>query len=74
MTIYPRNYFAPYSPCETQATINHVVENKDSYTIHWFNANWNLSRKGYIFITTKYINNPILKALIKVKRYLGYKK
>lgn len=74
MTIYPRNYFAPYSPYETQATINHVVENKDSYTIHWFNANWNLSRKGYIFITTKYINNPILKALIKVKRYLGYKK
>lgn len=74
MTIYPRNYFAPYSPYEIQSDDSQVVEDKDSYTIHWFNANWNLSRKGYIFITTKYINNPILRSLVKIKRYLGYRK
>lgn len=75
MKIYPKNFFAPYSPYDRTVIDNkHVIGDEESYTIHWFNANWNISRQGYVFITTKHIKNPILKVLIKIKRWLGYKK
>ncbi|WP_061205134.1 glycosyltransferase family 32 protein [Lactobacillus crispatus] len=69
--IYPKYYFCPYVPYSKELYVNVA---SDTYTIHWYNANWNLSCKGYMFITTKYIDNPVLKFFVKIKRYLGYKK
>lgn len=67
--IYPRSYFAPYSP---DIDCNNLVDAKDTYAIHWYNMNWGMSRKGYIFSTTKHIENDIVRALIFAKRFIGY--
>lgn len=37
------------------------IETAESITIHWYSANWNMSRKGYVFLNTKHIKNPLLK-------------
>lgn len=72
--IYPRSFFAPYSPVDFTIDEKQPIEDENSYTIHWFSSNWNITSKGYVFITTKYIKNPILRMLTKPKRWLGYKR
>lgn len=65
--IYSRGTFSPYSPYD----INFPISN-NTYTIHWYSTNWGLSLKGYIFLTTKYLRNPLEKNIIKIKRTIGY--
>ena len=69
--LYPQNYFSPYEP-------NHVydmtVEELDTYSIHWYTQNWNMSKKGYVFINTKHIKCPIKKGVCALKKNLGYLK
>lgn len=38
------------------------IETAESITIHCYSANWNMSRKGYVF-NTKHIKNPLLKGI-----------
>lgn len=67
--IYPQTYFSPYVPgIET----NKKIETEDTYSIHWFTQNWNMSRKGYVFINTKHIKNPVRKLIVILKKNLGY--
>lgn len=67
--IYPQNYFSPYTPGnQYQAT----VETKETYAIHWYTQNWNLSRKGYVFIQTKHIKNPLTKRIVMLRKNIGY--
>lgn len=67
--ICPQNYFSPYEP---QKKVDGKVETEDSYTIHWYTQNWNMNRKGYVFINTKHIKNPMKKALEIIRKNIGY--
>ena len=69
--IYPQGYFSPY---ELEKKYDGKVEGDKSYTIHWYTQNWNMSRKGYVFITTKHIKNPVLKNATIIRKNLGYLK
>lgn len=69
--IYPQNFFSPYQ-CETE--FDEQIEKKETYTIHWYTQNWNMSRKGYVFIHTKHINNPIKKGIEIIKKNIGYQR
>lgn len=70
--IYPRYFFAPYSPYDNYDDVKKI--NDKTYAIHRYSANWGLSLKGYLFITTKTIKNPLKRNLIKIKRIIGYMK
>ena len=48
------------------------IETKDTYAIHWYTQNWNMSRKGYVFINTKHIKNPVRRFVAVLKKNLGY--
>ena len=69
--IFPVEYFSPYNPWrENQG----IVESFSTFTIHWYNANWGMNRSGYVFITTKYIKNPIILFFTKIRRTIGFLK
>lgn len=68
--IYPREYFAPYSPDEK--ITNGLVQKKETVAIHWYSGDWNMSRAGYVFLNTKHIKEPIKKCREVVKKNLGY--
>lgn len=67
--IYPNDFFSPYSPSKKN---NEKVECDESFTIHWYTQNWNMSRKGYVFIHTKHIKNPLMRTVQAAKKNLGY--
>ena len=67
--IYQQDYFSPYI---FNKEYKGVVESKETYSIHWYTQNWNMSLSGYIFIHTKHIKNPIIKLLVKLKKTCGY--
>lgn len=67
--IYPQNYFSPYIP---EKNYNKPVETEETYSIHWYTANWNMNLRGYIFINTKHIKNPIKLKIMQVKKTIGY--
>ena len=67
--LYPQTYFSPYVP---GIESNNKIETKDTYAIHWYTQNWNMSRKGYVFINTKHIKNPVRRFVAVLKKNLGY--
>ncbi len=67
--IYPQCYFSPYVPDRQNEKL---VESEDTYAIHWYTCSWNMSIRGYVFMNTKHIKNPIMKSVIATKKYLGY--
>lgn len=67
--ILPQVIFSPYVPGKKYET---KVEKENTLAIHWYSQNWNMSRQGYAFATTKHIQNPILRALVGIKKTLGY--
>ena len=69
LKIYPQEYFSPYVP---NVYVDGKVEKENTYAIHWYTKDWNMSRKGYIFIHTKHIKNPIKKFIESCKKSIGY--
>lgn len=67
--IYPRDYFSPYSPGQE---CRGVVETSNTFSIHWYSGNWNLSRKGYVFMNTKHIANPLKHCVQVIRKSIGY--
>lgn len=67
--IYPQSFFSPYEP---EKRYDGKVEDDKSYTIHWYTQNWNMSRKGYVFINTKHIKNPIKYIVEILRKNIGY--
>lgn len=67
--VYPQSYFSPYVP---EKKYENTVEDEETYSIHWYTQNWNMSRKGYVFIHTKHIRNPIKKGITSIRKNLGY--
>lgn len=69
--ILPQKLFSPYNPNEESLTL--VKDSVDSYTIHWFNSNWGMSRKGYVFLQTKHYKG-IRKYYEIIRKNMGYLK
>ena len=67
--ILRQDVLSPYIP---GSTYEHTVEDYNTLSIHWYSKNWNLTRKGYVFMATKHIKNPILRHIIGAKKTLGY--
>lgn len=67
--ILDRNLLSPYDPFKDYKMDR--VETEETYTIHWFNANWGMTRKGYIFLNTKQFTG-IQKAIEIVRKNIGY--
>lgn len=67
--IFPQEYFSPLD-------INYRVKDKmvgteNTYTIHWYNANWGLTRKGYVFLRTKQYKGA-RKTIEIFRKNIGY--
>lgn len=67
--LYPQSVFSPYEP---EKEYDGKVEDGESYTIHWYTQNWNMSRKGYVFIHTKHIKSPFARMVQVIKKNIGY--
>lgn len=71
--VYPESYFAPYRYDAGEIGLQSgTVEKAESYAVHWYSRDWNLSRKGYVFIGTKHIRSPFRRAAAKLRKNLGY--
>lgn len=64
-------YFSPYV---IGIESKEKVENEETYSIHWYTQNWNMSRKGYVFVNTKHINSVPKKIFAVVRKNIGYLK
>ena len=69
-TILPQDVLSPYEPTREYRGL---VENENTLSIHWYSNDWNMSRKGYVFMHTKHIANPLLRQLAAVRKSFGYK-
>ena len=69
--IYKKEYFSPYDPEERK---EELVEKEETISIHWYTRNWNLSCRGYAFLNTKHIKNPVIKQFVYIKKMIGYLK
>ncbi len=69
--VYPKDYFSPYIP---RKKYQEIVEKKETFTIHWYTQNWNMSLKGYIFVNTKHITNPLKRIIEIIRKSIGYYK
>lgn len=69
--LYPSDYFSPYT---RGMQVEGIVETMNTYSIHWFTNNWNMSMRGYVFMHTKHIKNPIKRILVAIRKVLGYVK
>ena len=58
--------YDPFSDVEVER-----VGSDDTYTIHWFNANWGMTRKGYVFLNTKQYSGA-KKAVEVMRKNIGY--
>lgn len=50
--VLPRECFSPYSP---ELSADGVIGTSGTYAIHWYSGNWNVSRKGLVFMRTKHL-------------------
>lgn len=67
--VLERNILSPYDPYKEYG--NELVEKSETYTIHWFNANWGMNRKGYVFLNTKQYSG-IKKCIEIIRKNVGY--
>lgn len=67
--LYPQTYFSPYAPGEVYEGI---VEKEETYSIHWYTQEWNMNRKGYVFINTKHIKSPARKIAVTCRKNIGF--
>ena len=67
--IYPKDYFSPYN---AKKIYNDIVEKDNTYSIHWYSNNWNMTRKGYVFLNTKHIKDKKRKIYLILKKNIGY--
>lgn len=68
-TIFPQEYFSPLDI--NSRTKNEIVGTEETYTIHWYNANWGLTRKGYVFLRTKQYKG-MEKIIEIIRKNIGY--
>ena len=64
-----RPLLSPYDPFKNYES--ETVQAENTYTIHWFNANWGMTRKGYVFLNTKQFSG-IRKLIEILRKNIGY--
>lgn len=64
-----RPLLSPYDPFKNYES--ETVQTEDTYTIHWFNANWGMTRKGYVFLNTKQFSG-FRKIIEILRKNIGY--
>lgn len=69
--ILPIDYFSPYNPYKYDVK-GALLGSDKTVCIHWYNASWGMTRKGYVFLNTKHIKNPILKIFQIIKKNIGF--
>lgn len=67
--ILDRDVLSPYDPFKEYG--NEMVQTDATYTIHWFNGKWGMTRKGYVFLNTKQFYG-IRKIVEIVRKNIGY--
>lgn len=67
--VLDRNVLSPYDPFKDYKA--NQVQTDETYTIHWFNANWGMTRKGYVFLNTKHFSG-IRKYIEIFRKNIGY--
>lgn len=68
-TILKRETLSPYDSFKDYKS--KMVQTNETHTIHWFNANWGMTRKGYVFLNTKQYTG-IRKIIEIVRKNIGY--
>ena len=68
VTVYPMEYFAPYDPWQPY---DEKCITKNTYCIHWFQANWVDNPGLRRFLSVKHIKNPVVKSAKIVKSEIG---
>lgn len=68
-TILNREFLSPYDPFKNYK--EDIVQTDRTYTIHWFNANWGMTRKGYVFLNTKQYSGG-KKFIETIRKNIGY--
>lgn len=63
------NFFYPYGFHED---FDFNCISGDTYTIHWWSKSWGGKASNHVFLQTKHIKNPVIKFMVKIKKYLGY--
>ena len=69
--IFPVDIFSPYSPQEEGSYLC-LIGNEKTMCIHWYNAAWGMSRKGYVFLQTKHVKNPFERLYQVLRKNIGY--
>lgn len=67
--ILDKNVLSPYDPFRDYK--GDRVETNETYTIHWYNANWGMTRKGYVFLNTKQFTG-VRKFIEIIRKNIGY--
>lgn len=67
--IYPIDYFSPYNPQNYKESL---IDTSNTICIHWYNASWGMTRKGYVFLQTKHFKNPVVKFYQILRKNIGY--
>ena len=69
LNIYSMSVFSPYDPA---CRDNKVIGTKDTCCIHWYTGDWNISLRGYVFLTTKHIKPGFKKVFACLRKTVGY--
>lgn len=69
--IFPQEYFSPFNYKEQ---FNNKCISKNTYCIHWYEGSWTQNKQVNLFLQTKHIKDPLMRNIIKTKKYLGYYK
>ena len=67
--VLPEDCFSPFNP---SANCRYPFQTSNTYAIHWYSGNWNMSRKGYVFSNTKHIHNPFVKFFASLRKTISY--
>ena len=72
-TVYPAEYFAPFSPEHTsQIDVQRDQITENTFCIHWYSGSWMDNLNVRMFLKCKHIKNPVKKKLVQVKLLSGY--
>lgn len=71
ITLLGYDVFSPYDPYESDPE-KHLVDTKNTICIHWYTADWNMTRRGYVFLHTKNIKCKYKKCLEVIRKNIGY--
>ena len=68
-SIFPMDYFSPYHP---RLIYTKPVETENTIAIHWYTQNWNMNRKGYVFLRCKHVRGYLNRGIKMARTTMSY--